>query len=181
MITGSLARRYSRALLAIGQETGKVEELGKEMTSFFEVFSRQKDLNEALTGPVLKRDDKDKIITQICERLGLGEVITNFMRLLNEKGRMEYLDRIVAAYQEMADEASKRVRADVTSPESLTDKQSSKVKDALAKMSGKEVIMEVQKDPGLIGGMVVRIGGLLLDGSLKTQLQRIKDEMYKEM
>ncbi len=179
MIQGSLARRYARALVGIAQETKTTEELGRELLTFAELITREKNLHEALISPMLKRDTKDQILQELCTRLSLSNVITNFLRLLNEKGRMDHLERIASAYQEMDDEAEARVRAEVRSPSRLSQDEADHVREALSRLSGKEVIMEVKDDPDLIGGILVRIGGLLLDGSIKSQLCRIKEEMSK--
>jgi F-type H+-transporting ATPase subunit delta len=181
MIFGSLARRYSRALVKIGQETQTMQEIGKELAKFVEIFPREKELQEALTGPVLKRDVKDEIITNICKQLGMSDLMTSFLRLLNEKGRMEYLERIAIAYQDMADQAQAVARAQVTAADALTEEQTEQVRDTLARISGKQVIMELQQDPGIIGGLVIRMEGLLLDGSIKRQLDKIREQMTKEV
>jgi F-type H+-transporting ATPase subunit delta len=179
MIQGSLARRYARALVEIAQETGAFEELGRDLLTFAELISKDKHLREALISPMLKKDAKDEIIKELCARVSLSNVITSFLRLLNEKGRMDYLERIASAYQEMQDEAEARVRAEVRSPTRLGVHEADQVRKALSRVSKKEVIMEVKEDPSLIGGILVRIGGILLDGTLKSQLRRIKEEMSK--
>lgn len=180
MIHGSLARRYARALIAIAEESKATAEAGKELYGFSDLMASDRNLYEALISPMLNKDDKDKIIAEVCARLGMSELITNFLRYLNDKGRMEYIGRISRAYQEMEDEAGSRIRAEVTSAAALTEEQSQKVRETLSKLSGRDVIMKVEEEPGLIGGLVVRIGGLLLDGSIRNQLDLIRERMTQE-
>jgi F-type H+-transporting ATPase subunit delta len=92
---------------------------------------------------------------------------------------MRYLQSIVSVYHEMADEAMGRVRANVYAAIEPTSEEKKKIQERLARVTGKEVILETIHDTSLIGGMVAKIGGLVLDGSLRTQLARIRENLAK--
>ncbi len=179
MIKGSLARRYARALMAIGREREIYEQIGKELNSFVDLVREDKSLRESLSGPVFHHDLKEKIITELCSRLGLSEVVTNFLRVLNDKRRLDSVIPMADEYQAMADEASGRLRAEVISAEAMSADEESRVRKTLGQVTGKEVIMEVSTDPDIIGGLVTRIGGKLYDGSIRTQLKKIQEDLAK--
>jgi F-type H+-transporting ATPase subunit delta len=92
---------------------------------------------------------------------------------------MKYLPFIIAVYQEMADEAMGRVRASVYTVMEPTKEEKEKIREKLTKVTGKEVILETIQDASLIGGMVTKIRGLVLDGSLRTQLATIRENLAK--
>jgi len=179
MIQGSLARRYARALIAISREEGASEVLGRELTQFLETLSGDKMLSEVLLGPTVPRPQRDAVLREIAQVMGLSGTVTRFLRLLNDRRRLDYLPRILDSFQEMLDEAQGRVRATVTSAASLSAAAEAEIKASLKKLTGKEVIMTVEVDPELIGGLVTRVSGLLLDGSIKTQLRQIRRELAR--
>ncbi len=177
MIKGSLARRYARALMAIGKDSGKYEEIGSELSEFSNLVYSDKQLKGVLTGPQFHHDIKEKIVIDLCSKLGLSDVVRHFVCLLNDKRRLDSLSAIADAYAAMADEVSGRLRAQVTSAKPLSADEEQKVQGALEKVTGKQVIMTVDTDSTIIGGLVTQIGGKLYDGSIRTQLKKIQESL----
>jgi F-type H+-transporting ATPase subunit delta len=106
-----------------------------------------------------------------------GAMMTNFLLLLLDKDRINTLPAIASAFQQIADARAGNVRAEVTTSDSLSILQKKKMKDVLSKITGKNVILETNLDPALIGGAVTRIGGKVYDGSLATQLKAMRDSV----
>ena len=102
-----------------------------------------------------------------------------FLLLLFEKGRIGFLASINEFYQALADELKGVARASLTSATELGDETIEKIRAALSKRTGRDIILEVEQDPGLIGGIVTRIGDLVLDGSIKTQLLNLKESLKR--
>lgn len=177
MIKGSLARRYARALMSLGQEQGVAERLGDELSRFARLAQEDPDLKLMLKTPVFPRDLREKVIAGIGQTLGFHETMARFLKLLNQKGRLLYLDGISQAFQELSDEAAGRTRASVTAAAPLTPAAEDRLKSVLAALTGKEVIMSVDVDDDIIGGVVTRIEGKLLDGSLRTQLKAVEEKL----
>jgi F-type H+-transporting ATPase subunit delta len=177
VVKGSLAKRYARALMAIGQEQGVYERLGKEMTVFSALVEQTRDLRLVLQTPSFSRETRDVIISKVSAVMGAHEVTVHFLKLLNEKHRLAYIAKIAAAFSDLADEAEGRVRAKVISAATLSSKSENHLRDTLADLTGKQVLMEQSVDPDLIGGIITRVSGLLLDGSLRTQLKTMEDKL----
>jgi F-type H+-transporting ATPase subunit delta len=122
---------------------------------------------------------RKRVLSEVARVTGMSAPIPGLLRLLLEKRRMRYLQSIVSVYHEMADEAMGRVRANVYAAIEPTSEEKKKIQERLARVTGKEVILETIQDTSLIGGMVAKIGGLVLDGSLRTQLARIRENLAK--
>jgi F-type H+-transporting ATPase subunit delta len=180
VIKGSLAKRYARALMEIGQEKGIYERLGKELFELEEQAKADASLRLVLSAPIVGKDQREKIVVEISRLLGFHEVMLQFLKLLNLKGRLPYLGAIAEAYRDLADEAEGRVRASVTVAAPVSGEGEARIKDALIKLTGKQVIMDVNVDQDLIGGVVARVAGKLLDGSVRTQLRAMEERLKTE-
>jgi F-type H+-transporting ATPase subunit delta len=103
----------------------------------------------------------------------------SFLLLLFEKGRIGFISNINDFYQKLADELKGVARASLVSATDLSSETIEKIRTTLSKRTGKDIILDVEKDPSLIGGIVTRIGDLVLDGSIKTQLLNMRDSLKR--
>lgn len=179
MINARIARRYAKALLAIGSEDGKADAYKEELAQFVSVLEAHEELESALCNPLYDGQSRKKVLVAILERLKPSAVMSAFLSLLFDKGRIRHVKDIYTLYEKLSDELSGVVRADVVSAASLSDDVVSKIRDALSKKTGKKVTVETSVDPNLIGGVVTKIGDLVLDGSVRSQLIGIKESLQR--
>ncbi|NVM57399.1 MAG: F0F1 ATP synthase subunit delta [Desulfobacterales bacterium] len=177
MISLRIARRYAKALLTIGKEDGQAEAYRKELADFIQFLEEQEDLEQAISNPLYDAESRKKVLQAVVERLGLSRVMMSFLFLVFDKGRIQYLKDIYAFYEKLTDELANIVRADLVSAVDLTEETVAKIQAALSKKTGKEVKLETKVDPSLIGGVVTKIGDLVLDGSIRTQLVSLKESL----
>lgn len=177
MIKGSLAKRYARALMDLGREQGLSERLGGELAQMAALSAANEDFRLAVTAPIYSKQAREKLIDGIGQAFGLHELTLRFLKLLNQKGRLPYLDKISAAYQSLLDEAMGRVRAEVITAAPLSAAAQTQLRAVLAAVTGREVIMDSSVDPEIIGGVVTRVAGKLFDGSVRTQLGLIEEKL----
>jgi F-type H+-transporting ATPase subunit delta len=177
MVTGSLARRYAKALLAIGIEQQSFDALGRELDRTAETFRASPELRTTLTNPVFPIGKRRMILDEMARRLALSPTVRNFVMLLLEKGRIAALPDIARVHRTLVDEQAGRVRASVTSARPIDSALESRLRTMLEKRSGKTVIMEIREDPALLGGLVAQLGDLVFDGSIRTQLASIREEL----
>jgi len=175
MIAGSLARRYARALLDIGVAKGSFEELGKEMDDLAAAYSASRDLAEALTNPVFPMAKRRAVLESVLDKAHVSPVTKNFVLLLLERERMPYLPAIARELRVMVDERAGRVRATLTSARPLPAEHVAGVQAALEKSTGKKVVLEKKEDPALIGGVVAKVGDVVYDGTVRTQLELMRE------
>jgi F-type H+-transporting ATPase subunit delta len=177
MGAGSVSRRYARALFSMGVDRGTFEPLGKELEAFSDLWSGSAELRQALENPVFKPSEKRAVLQGILPRVTPTAEVQNFILLLLERRRLPGIASISRAYREMADAHTGRVRAHVTSAQPLAAAELERVRQSLARRTGKQVILEASVDPTLIGGLVARVGDLVLDGSVRTQLGTLREKL----
>ena len=179
MSANAIARRYAKALVQLAAEEGAVEKFHGELARIEAVFSTNPELGSLLSNPAYGIEAKLETLKEVSDKLALSGTICNFLLLVQERNRMSCLPAIVANYSVLADELSGVVRPVISSALPLGDAQIAEIKAALEKSTGKKVILTVEIDPSLIGGVVTKIGDKVLDGSVKTQLARIEDILQK--
>ena len=179
MINARIARRYAKALLAIGSEDGQADKYKEELAAFVAVLEDHEELESALCNPLYDRKSRKKVLLAILERMKPSEIMSSFLSLLFDKGRIRHVKDIYSLYEKLSDELSGVVRADVVSAVALSDDVISKIRDALAKKTEKKVTVETSVDPELIGGVITKIGDLVLDGSVRSQLIGIKESLQR--
>lgn len=174
-----VARRYAKALLLIGKDDGQAEIYREELAGLSGLISREKELEQAISNPLYDTARRRKILQGIIEKLNLSKVMKSFLILLFDKGRIVFICNINDFYQKLADELKGVARASLVSATELSTEAIEKIRITLSKKTGKDVILDVKQDPGLIGGIITRIGDLVLDGSIKTQLINMRESLKR--
>lgn len=176
MAEGSLARRYARALLALGQEADQVDVFAGNLAAFTEALNlNDRLLHQALTNPGLTVAERRGVLQSVLGMMSLNPMVNNFLNLLVDKSRLVIFEQIQQAYQEMADDLSGRVRATVTTAAALHPSEASHITSVLSKSIGRTVVVDYQVDTELIGGIVARVGDTVFDASIRTRLQDMRE------
>jgi F-type H+-transporting ATPase subunit delta len=179
LITNAIARRYAKALIELAAEENAVESFQDEMQVFASVLDNNPESSAFFSSPASSMVEKNELLKVIIDRLSISGTVANFLFLLQEKNRLSQLQSIIAGYRSLADELSGTLRGTVTSALPLDDSQVKEIRAVLEKSTGKKVLLQVEHDSSLIGGVVTKIGDKIFDGSIKTQLDRIQDILQK--
>jgi F-type H+-transporting ATPase subunit delta len=175
----AVARRYAKALLLISKEDGQTDAYLKELSGFADLMERESVLNQAITNPLYNAKNRRNVLQAILESLGISRTMKSFFLLLFDKGRIGFVDSINEFYQKLADELKGIARASLISATELSEEAVEKIRSALSKKTRKKIILEVGQDSELIGGIVTRIGDLVWDGSIKTQLANMRETLKR--
>ncbi len=165
-----IARRYAKAMFLIGNERGEAPYLLEQLSTLVEATEEHDDLRRVLFTPIHARHRRRAVVRALCERLELSEDVTAFTSLLVEENRTPLLPAIRDALRALVERAAGRVEAQVTSARPLGEAEVERIRQALQERVGAEVSVQLDVDERLIGGVVARVGDLLLDGSVRTQL-----------
>ena len=179
MITNAIARRYAKALIELATEEQAVEKYHGELTDFETLLAACPEASAVFSSPAFTVGVKKELLKEIVGRLPMSGTVSNFLFVLLQKNRLGQLSQIIAGYRAFADELSGVLRGTVTSALPLEEKQVSELRTSLEKSTGKKVLLQVELDSSLIGGVVTRIGDKIFDGSIRTQLDRIQDILQK--
>ncbi|MBM2827868.1 MAG: synthase subunit delta [Actinobacteria bacterium] len=179
MIGGGLARRYARALLGIGQEERQVRRVLAEADRFALLLSEVPALREALEASHINSRDKMAVLEATVSGEGYLPVTSNFLRLLIDKGRMNAFTQILSELRRLVEELEGIERVEVVSAAPLPGTQRDFLKNVLERQTGKRIELEETLDPAVLGGMVVKVGSTIYDGSVRTQLSQIRENLRK--
>lgn len=177
MSASSIARRYARALLSIGDEDGRFEQYGAEVDRVDGAYAASAELRDLWTNPAYPREERLSALEKLIGALSLSPAVANLMRLFVERQRVAELPTLARTYRSMVDEKAGRVRAVVTSARPLEAAQTAAIQASLVAVTGKQVLVESRVDASLIGGVTARVGSTVYDGSVRTQLERLRETL----
>jgi F-type H+-transporting ATPase subunit delta len=181
LISSHIAKRYARAFFEIAGEEGRYEEYYRELGRFSAILRENRNLNEFLDNPIFAQPDKKAVVETLLQKAGISPLTSNFLRLLVDKRRIGILSDIEERYRELMDKTLKMARVTVKTAFPLTGELSMRLQKGLEGLTGRQVEMTVLEDPSLLGGIVVRVGDTLYDGSIKTQLNNIRNLLGEEI
>ncbi len=176
MIEGRLSRRYARAIFQLAREEHREEELGQELNRFVEAYNNS-PLKTVLNNPAFSVQGRKNVAVQVAKSLDLNPLTIRFLSLLLERDRLDSLSSIAVHYHRYLDETKGRVQARVVSPAPLGEATLEKLRKTFQTIRGKLVILKEETDPGLVGGVLIELEGKVYDGSIRTQLERMKESI----
>ena len=171
------AARYARALFDIAIKESDPDTAGRDLLAFVELVQRNEELQRTFGHPVVSAGAKRAVVQQILDRLQLCAPVGKLMLLLASRGRLELLPDVLAVYQEQLREHRHVVQAEVTTALPLSPERTAQLQQRLAAMTGRTVTMTTKVDQSIIGGVVTRIGSTVYDGSVATQLAKVRERL----
>jgi F-type H+-transporting ATPase subunit delta len=172
-----VARRYAQALLELGVEGHTLDRLVDELTTVSQAWDASAELRNALENPQVAHATKKAVMNELAEQIGATPTTRHALLLLVDRRRTKTLPYVAQYLRELADARKGVLRAEVTTATPLGEAYYARLQAQLEKMTGKKVVVDRKTDPLLIAGVVTRIGDRILDGSLRTRLQSIKDSL----
>ncbi len=179
MISSKISRRYAKALLSLGIEDGNYETYGRDLQEFTGFCSENEEFFQVISSRIFSVEDRKKVLENVLRKGELSNVINNFLRLLLDRNRISAMSGINEYYARLTDEISNITRAQVTTARPLDKDALDKLRAALGHITSKEVKMEISEDEDLIGGLMVKLGDLVLDGSVRAQLEGLKESIRR--
>lgn len=179
MISSRISKRYAKALLSLGQEDGNYMAYGKDLNEFGAFCSKNEEFLKVIANQIFSVEERKKVLDAVLAKSTFAGLTQNFLRLLLDKNRIGAIQEISAYYAKLTDEISNITRAEILTAKPLKEEARDRLGTALEGLTGKKVNIEVKEDASLIGGLVVRIGDLLLDGSVKAQLEGLKESLKR--
>lgn len=176
MQAGSLARRYARAILQLG---AGVDKIATDLRTLAKAMKESPELISSLTNPAIRRSDRRKVLEALLTRIAAHEHSKNLVYLLLDGERVASLPGISRELDAMIEARGGKISAVITSATPLDAAQLSQITTALEKLSGKKVEVTRREDPALLGGVVAKLGDTVYDGSLRTQLRNLREELSR--
>lgn len=176
----AIARVYAQSLMELAEAAGgedKISETGQELESLLEIVRSEASFAEFLRSPIVKRSSRRDSIRRMLDGR-ISDLLLRFLLVLNDKGRLGRLADIAAAFEESLNERFGRVEVDVyTMDGRLDEAQLSLLADKVRTRLGKEPVFQQYADPSLVGGLVLRVGDQLIDGSVRGRLRGLRESL----
>ena len=178
MTSRGAANRYARALFDVGIKEGDIQQIGKELSGFNALVTGHELLSRVLVNPAIPAARKRAVVEQLLAQGGkLSPILTKLLLLLADRDRLSLLPEMAAAYEQRLMEHANVVRAELTTAVALPADRVAALQQGLASVTGRQVQLETKVDPTIIAGAVARIGSTVYDGSVTTQLQKVKERL----
>jgi F-type H+-transporting ATPase subunit delta len=170
----AVAERYATALFELALEGKALAAVEKDLDAFAALIGESADLQRLVRSPVFSADEQERAVVAILDKAEIGGLAGNLIKVAAGHRRLFSVPGIITAFKRLAANQRGEVSAEVTSAEPLSDKHIAALKDALKASLGKDVALETAVDPALIGGLIVKVGSRMIDGSLRTKLNSLK-------
>lgn len=177
MSVEAVARRYATALADVVIERGEAREVRDELTAWEEMMQSNETLLEVFRNPTIPYDQKQKVLKSLIERTRVRPLTANFLQVLLQNQRLAELGEVNRRFAQVLDERSGVVSAQVTTARPVPESSQEALRSKLTTLTGKKVSLSFTTDEELIGGIVARIGSTIYDGSVRNQLQQVKERM----
>jgi F-type H+-transporting ATPase subunit delta len=174
------AARYARALFEVAQQEGDPVAAGADLTAVVATLSDSEELSRVLARRSLPDGIRHNIVVAVSRKLGVTTHVEKLLGLLAARARLELLPDIAAVYGERLRAHQNLVQADVTTAVPLSAEASARLEAGLQDATGKQITMRVSVDPSLLGGVVARVGTTVYDGSIRTQLKKLRDQLVAQ-
>jgi F-type H+-transporting ATPase subunit delta len=177
MTSRGTARRYARALFDVALAEDNVVAIERQLTATVDVFTGHADLWRLVTNPAVPVTKKRAIVDQIAPALDASPVVQKLIALMATRDRLGLIPEMLEAYRNRLLDYQQVVRADVTTALPLPADRAAVLEQRLAVLTGRTVVMHTTTNPAILGGVVAKIGSTVYDGSVKRQLEKMKERL----
>ncbi len=177
MSTRTSATRYAKALLDVASQHADPGQIERPHTTLVDTLDAHAELRLVLTTRSVPANRKRAIVTAVAERIGIGPHVTNLLGLLADRDRLHLSHELLAVYRERLLDQQRVVRAEIRSAVPLSPEAMSAIESRLGAVTGMKVAVAAVVDPSLIGGVLAKVGSTVYDGTVKTQLKKLRQQL----
>ena len=171
------ASRYSLALYELAQENKSVQEIEDQSVAFVKLIDENKDFKSIIRNPIHKKEDQIDVINKISEHYNFNILLKNFLCFLVTKRRLFFIRKILKNFVKMCSEKRGEVLAKLVAAKELSNSEVNNIKDELSKNFTSKVKLDYKYDPTLIGGLIIQVGSVMIDTSIKSKLKQLENKM----
>lgn len=177
MSTETIARRYSTALADVVLGSNETETVKSELATWGELFQQSSDLQTVFGNPSISYVNKEKVLEGLIAKVKPSKTTANFLKVLLQNGRLADLGEINERFTAVLEERGGRITAEITSARELPSGERAEFESNLERLTGKQVSVNYAINTDIIGGVITRIGSTVYDGSVKTKLENLKEQL----
>ena len=170
---------YSLALYELAEESKSINEIEEQSSAFINLILRSNDFNLLIIDPTNKKEDQLNVIMKISEKYKLNNLLTNFLSFLTLKRRLFFVEKILKNFIEICSKKRGEIVAKLTAAKELNDNEINNIKEELTKNFSSKINLQYKFDPSLIGGLIIQVGSVMIDTSIKNKLQQLENKMIE--
>ena len=176
---GIVVKRYAKALVELSEEKKNMEPVRADLGAFVSAVDSQPDLQKLFASPAVTPDAKKSVIQELSSRLKLQKDTQRFIEYLAENGRLRYVRDVQQAFEDLLAERQNRASVKLTTASPVSKTDLADIQKKLEGITGKSVEIDAQVEPEVIGGVRARIGSVIYDGTIKNQLDKMRERFLK--
>ena len=175
----SAVKSYSQALYELANEEKNLNEIENQTTALIKLISQSEDFNLLIKDPTNKQEDQLNVINIIFKKFNLNKLLNKFLNFLVEKRRLFYLEKILKDFILICSKNRGEIYAKLSASKELNENEINNIKNELSQNFGSNVKLNYNYDPSLIGGLIIQVGSIMIDTSVKNKLQQIENKMIE--
>lgn len=176
-IQASLAGRYAIALFELANEQKQLDTVGESLAALKQALAESGDFRALTTSPLIGRDQAVRAVAATASAMKLDPITANFLGVLARNGRLAQLGKMIRAFNLLAARHRGEINAEVTSAHALDEGQVDAIRQNLRTRYGADIALDLDVDPAILGGLIVKIGSRMIDGSIRTKLNALAQAM----
>ena len=170
---------YSKALYELADENKSLSHIEEQASSIINLISKSEDFDQLIKDPTIKIEEQSKIINEISNKFNFSDLFKKFLNFIISKRRLFYLEKILKGFILICSKNRGEISAKLRSSKELNETEISNIKNELSKNFGSNVNLKYNYDPNLIGGLIIQVGSVMIDTSIKNKLQQIEKQMIE--
>ena len=177
--SNSTSKSYALALYELAKESSSLDKVEEEIKNFKTLLKDNSEFKEMISSPTIKKEEKKNVIFEIIKKNNFSETIKKFLGFLTIKNRLFFLDKIIESFLGLVMKNKGELNAKLISSKELSDEEKKKIQSELSKEFKSKLNIDFQHNPDLIGGLMIQVGSVMVDTSIKTKLKKLEKIMIE--
>jgi len=177
--SNATSKSYALALFEISKENSVLEKTEYEMKNISKLLNKSSDFKGVILSPLVTKEDKQNVLFKIAEQNNFSLTSKNFLGFVANKNRLFFLEKIIESFLNLVSKNKGELKAKLVSSKELTTEEQKKIQDDFSKDFKSQINIDYKYDPGLIGGLVIQVGSIMVDTSIKTKLKKLETKMLE--
>jgi len=177
--SNSTSKSYALALYELAKENSELNKVEDGMNGIKELLNKSSDFKEMILNPTVTKEEKNKVITKIVEQYSFCQSLKKFFGFLTTKNRLFFLNQIIDSFLNLVSSSKGELKAKLLSSKELSKVDLEKIRNELSKDFQSPIKIDYKYDPNLIGGLIIQVGSVMVDTSIKTKLRQLQKNMIE--
>ena len=178
-VTFASTNSYSQALYELGNENSSLNEIEAQVTSLLKLISENAELKNFIKNPINKGEKQSAVFNLISEKFNFNNLLKTFLNFIIIKRRLFFIEKIIEDFIDTCSKNRGEIKADLSSSKELNETDISKIKNELASNFGANIKLNYKYEPSLIGGLIIKVGSIMVDTSIKSKLKQLETKMLE--